>query len=118
MTANPAPPGLPNPMSKTIRVSGMSRSGCEDKITGRLNGIDGVLKVKASAKSGKVKVSYDLRFVRLAALEAALAELGYPLARGFLADTLRDWGRFTEQNRIDAMKVDPHCCNKDPTGSA
>jgi len=106
----------PYPVSKTVRVTGMSCGGCEKKVSEGLARVDGVMDAKPSAKKHRVRVTYDLRTTNLASIENALVELGYPLDEGFLANKMRGWNHFSEGNAADAMNIDPHCCNKVPTG--
>ncbi len=107
----------PYPVTKTVRVTGMSCGGCEKKVADGLAGVDGVMEVKPSAKKNRVKVTYDLRTTKLTTIESALTGLGCPLDDGFLAKRMRGWNHFSEGNAADAMNIDPHCCNKVPTGA-
>jgi len=61
----------------TLSVSGMKCGGCEANVTGKLNGIDGVLTAKASSKDKEVIVEYDAEKTDLDAIKEAIAAAGY-----------------------------------------
>nr|VFK28384.1 MAG: Copper chaperone CopZ [Candidatus Kentron sp. MB]VFK29440.1 MAG: Copper chaperone CopZ [Candidatus Kentron sp. MB]VFK74779.1 MAG: Copper chaperone CopZ [Candidatus Kentron sp. MB] len=101
-------------VARTIRVTGMSGSECEQTIRRGLHILPGVREARAEHRTGRVWVSYDLGAIRLQALEERLAQLGYPPKNGFGARIQRAWIYFTEQNRRDNLTHRGHCCNKPP----
>jgi len=72
----------------------------------------------ATAEPGEraVRVEYDLRCLRLAAIEQALAAAGAPAKRGLAAAWRRAVIRFTEDNLLANASAEPHCCCKPPKG--
>ncbi len=61
----------------TIEVPDMQCGMCEMKISKRLKKIAGVSAVEADAEANSVVVTYDPTKTSLAALEKAIAEVGY-----------------------------------------
>lgn len=61
----------------TLAVSGMKCGGCENNVTTKLQGLDGVLSVTASHKDNTVTVQYDTAQVDLDSIKQAIAEAGY-----------------------------------------
>ena len=61
----------------TLAVSGMKCGGCENNVTTKLQGLDGVLSVTASHKDNTVTVQYDTARVDLDSIKQAIAEAGY-----------------------------------------
>ena len=61
----------------TVRVTGMSCAGCEQRISNVLERLDGIGGVEADHESGRVAVDYDPAMVGEAAITDRLAEAGY-----------------------------------------
>ena len=61
----------------TVTVTGMSCTGCEQRIANALGRMDGVGRVEADHASGRVTVDYDPAVVGEEAITTGLAEAGY-----------------------------------------
>ena len=79
--------------------------------------IPGITSASAEPGGRVVRVEYDLRHVRLAAIELALANAGAPAKRGLAAAWRRAMIRFTEDNQLANASAEPHCCCKPPKGA-
>lgn len=64
---------------ETLIVDGMSCVGCEVTIEEKLLKIDGMVDVKASHKTGQVKVEFDSTKIDINTIKAAIVEAGYKL---------------------------------------
>jgi copper chaperone CopZ len=64
-------------VTETLKVAGMTCSGCEHSITTTVAKIDGVRDVRADHKAGQATVSYDPAKVDRAAIKVAIEKLGY-----------------------------------------
>jgi len=62
---------------RTLSVVGMSCGGCETRINGHLQKLDGVRKVAADHQRAEVRVLFDNTQTSLAQLRAAITALGY-----------------------------------------
>ena len=60
-----------------FQVVGMTCEGCEHHITGKLNGLKGVINVAASYEKGNTTVEFDPNQVNIAEIRAALDSTGY-----------------------------------------
>lgn len=63
--------------SATIAVEGMACNNCENRVEAALAGIDGVKTAEASLADRLVRVTYVAPRTDVAALEKAIADLGY-----------------------------------------
>lgn len=63
--------------SVALNVTGMKCGGCESNVTNKLNTIEGVVSVKASAKDNEVSVEYDAGKTDLDAITEAITEAGF-----------------------------------------
>ena len=61
-------------MSRTLTVSGMSCTGCEDAVTDALNAVDGVESASADHEAGTATVEGD---AAVDDLVAAVTDAGY-----------------------------------------
>ncbi len=61
----------------SFRVTGMSCTGCEDRIVGALMRTDGVRHSFADYRSGQVRVLFDPRETTPQALQARIEAAGY-----------------------------------------
>ncbi|MBF0214705.1 MAG: heavy-metal-associated domain-containing protein [Magnetococcales bacterium] len=96
------------------KVAGMVCAECAEIITEGLNALDGVQTVVIHWHRNRVIVTYDLRRVRIDALEKVLTEIGFPPDPGFFQRRRREWFRFVDQNILDACQHRGACCNKAP----
>mgnify|MGYP001079595348 CR=1 FL=1 len=65
----------------TLRVTGMSCTGCENAITRVLKQVNGVEDVAASHKEGTVEVTYDPAKATIAVFKEKIEGLGYTVNR-------------------------------------
>ncbi len=63
-----------------LQVSGMSCSGCEERIGTALSRLDGVVRSSADHESGRVRVAYDPAQVSAEMVRARIQEMGYAVA--------------------------------------
>ena len=84
---------------------------------GVLGATKGIALVQAEPGGRTLKVSYDLRQMRLTGIEQALAAAGVAPSRGIVAAIGRMLARFTEDNRLANASAEPHCCCKPPKGA-
>ena len=63
----------------SLRVSGMSCSGCEMKVERILLKLNGVKDVKASFSGNTVNITYDNKAVSIGAMASSLGKAGYML---------------------------------------
>lgn len=61
----------------SLEVTGMSCTGCEQRISAALDRLDGVGDVVADHRIGTVEVHYDPAVVEEAAITGRLADAGY-----------------------------------------
>ncbi len=109
--------GMEHEVTRTIQVSGIACSGCERTISKALTALNGVFEVRPDHHKDQVGVTYDLRKIRLEAIEDKLNKLGYPLENGFWIRKKRSFTHFKEQNEYDTMTHKGHCCSKPPAGA-
>ena len=64
----------------SLTVTGMSCSGCEQRIDAVLGRLDGVGRVAADQWSGTVSVEHDPAVVAIDVIERRLSDAGYDLA--------------------------------------
>jgi len=64
----------------SLRVRGMSCTGCEDRIAGVLRRLDGVRESAADYRSGRVRVLFDPRRTTAADIRARIETAGYDVA--------------------------------------
>ena len=103
----------PVPVSRTIALAGGDAATAAQALAGR----PGVVAANAEPGGKSVRVEYDLRQTRLAAIELALAETGTPAKRGLAGIWRRALIRFTEDNLLASADIEPHCCCKPPKGA-
>ena len=60
-----------------LQVSGMSCSGCEQRIGNALRRLDGVSRSSADHRSGQVRVAHDPAQVSAEKLRARIEDMGY-----------------------------------------
>ncbi|MBF0164417.1 MAG: heavy-metal-associated domain-containing protein [Magnetococcales bacterium] len=89
-------------------------AACAEIITEGLTALQGVLRVDADWHRSRVTVTYDLKQVRLEALEKLLTEIGFPPDPGLPHRLRRDWWRFVDQNTLDHCQHRSACCSKPP----
>lgn len=63
--------------SVVLTVTGMKCGGCEDTITGRLQGVDGVVSVSASAKNNQITVEFDREKVNPDVIKSVITRTGF-----------------------------------------
>ncbi len=61
----------------SLTVTGMKCGGCENNVTTKLKGLDGVKSVVASSKNQEVKVEFDADQTNLKAIAQAITDVGY-----------------------------------------
>lgn len=66
----------------SLKVTGMSCPGCEQRIANVLGRLDGVGSVAADHEAGTVVVDHDPAVLDAAAITERLADAGYELAGG------------------------------------
>ena len=64
----------------SLTVTGMSCSGCEQRIDAVLGRLDGVGRVAADHRNGTVSVEHDPDLVAVDVIERRLTDAGYELA--------------------------------------
>jgi len=64
-------------------VTGMSCTGCEQRIANVLGRLDGVANVAADHRAGTVVVDYDAATVDESTIAERLADAGYEAAAGY-----------------------------------
>ena len=67
--------------TETIKVTGMTCSGCVDVVTRALVAIDGVHNVNVSQANGEAKVDFDEIITSTDVLEIAIEKAGYGVAK-------------------------------------
>lgn len=73
-------PGAEDLSSVTIAISGMSSPAAVDKITGLLQGLEGVATAEVSYKEARARVQYDPTLITVAAMESEISKLGFGTA--------------------------------------
>lgn len=68
-------------VTKTLKVDGLTCTGCETKIEEKLKKMKGIQKVKASYAHETVSITYDSQKVQMKDIVKALDELGYDIKR-------------------------------------
>ncbi len=63
--------------SASLTVTGMKCGGCENIVTAKLKGMDGVKSAVASSKDKAVKVEFDATKTSLKVIVQAITETGY-----------------------------------------
>lgn len=63
--------------ARTLKVSGMTCSGCEQRVSAVLGRLDGVGRVTADHSTGVVTVDHDPDLVEQRTIDDRLAEAGY-----------------------------------------
>lgn len=63
-----------------LQVSGMSCSGCEERIGNALSRLDGVRRSSADHEGGQVRVAYDPAQVSAETVRGRIEEMGYGVA--------------------------------------
>ena len=63
--------------SVVLTVMDMKCGGCETNITDKLEAINGVVSVKASAKDNEVSVEYDAEKTSLDTIKDAISDAGF-----------------------------------------
>lgn len=63
----------------TLKVSGMTCTGCEAAISGEVGKLAGVTRVKADHKAGTATVTYDPARADLAGVRKAIEKVGYKI---------------------------------------
>lgn len=66
---------------QTLRVEGMTCTGCENRITGALRSVDGVVSATADHEQGTVTLVHDSTPATGEAVRHAIEELGYRVMR-------------------------------------
>lgn len=101
-------------VTRTLKITEMVCSGCDEIITDAVATLAGVQAVKPNWRKSLLSVTYDLQKVRIQEVEKILTEIGYPPDSGFFHRTKRGWLHFTERNERDNLKHVGHCCSKPP----
>jgi copper chaperone len=65
---------------RTIRVEGMTCTGCEQRVSGRVRELDGVRDVTADHQTGEVRVSFDPASLSQEAIAGRIRDIGYTVA--------------------------------------
>ena len=100
-------------VTHTIALGGADAAA----VVAALAATPGVHDAHAVGHGRQVKVSYDLRHVRLDDVEKTAAAAGAALARGVLAALWRNWAAFTEDNKLASVRAEVrHCCSQPPDG--
>jgi len=63
--------------SVVLTVTDMKCGGCETNVTGKLEAINGVLKVKASHKDKEVSVEFDTEKTSVDIIKDAITDAGF-----------------------------------------
>jgi len=69
-------------IKKTLKVEGMTCSGCENRIEKKLKALSGVNEVIASFNKSMVTVTYDVNVIKIAAIIIAIEKLDYKVRLG------------------------------------
>ncbi|MBF0417771.1 MAG: heavy-metal-associated domain-containing protein [Magnetococcales bacterium] len=101
-------------MTHVLRIAGMVCSACAEIITEGLIAMKGVVRVDADWQRSRITVTYDLKQVRLEALEKVLTEIGFPPDPGLIHRLWRAWWRFVDQNTLDHCEHRGACCSRSP----
>lgn len=64
-----------------LNVSGMSCSGCEQRIAKVLKQLDGVFKAEANYESGEVRIIFDISKTSEPSIRDAIAQAGYKVSQ-------------------------------------
>lgn len=70
-------PGAEDLNSATIAIDGMSCAACAEKITGMLQGLDGVAAAKVDYEKGEAQVKFDAALITLPTMEKEISKLGF-----------------------------------------
>ena len=90
--------------TNVIRVMNMSLPDKSREVERKLGGMLGINLVKANDRRGRVRISYNLKFISYSNIEKMLAEMGYPPARGLFGNLKRGFINFTEKNEIQGRR--------------
>lgn len=96
--------------TRKIKLS-HSSSGWFEKIKKSFSEMDGVQQFQFDGTSKMLSISYDLELVMLKKIEETINDLGIQLDNSFFQRMKRGWQRFTEQNELDNLHVNPTCCS-------
>jgi hypothetical protein len=86
-------------------------------VASALAALPGMHAVQVGHGGRRVKVSYDLRRLRLDDVEKTAAAAGGVPARGLFAALWRNWAAFTEENKLACVRAEVRpCCSRPPDG--
>ncbi len=87
-----------NLRKRTIKIEGMTCSGCKERIEKALQEIEGVESVDADYETGKLRLEYNIAKTSLEEIEPHIENLDYHLPSGLGSRIKRGW--FHDQDTI------------------
>ncbi len=94
--------------TNVIKVMNMSLPDKSREVEKKLGDMLGIDLVKANDRQGKVRISYNLKFISYSHIEKKLSEMGFPPTRGLLGNLKRGFINFTEKNEIQGRQPQAH----------
>ncbi len=91
--------------TSVIRVDNLAQPEKSFKIETDLNRLLGVTTVNADSSSGKVTITYNLKFINFNDIETKLKNIGFPPSDGIFRKIKRGFIKFTEKNEIEGHKI-------------
>lgn len=68
-------------IKKTLKIEGMTCSGCENRIDRKLRTLPGVKEISVSFNNSMVTISYDLEVIKIISIIKAIESLDYKVSR-------------------------------------
>jgi copper chaperone len=65
---------------RTVKVEGMTCTGCEQRLSSSLNQLEGIRDVTADHQAGEVHVIFDPASVSSAVIEGRIRDVGYTVS--------------------------------------
>ncbi len=84
--------------------------GNQDEWEALFRKVKGVSEVRVDAGMGDVYVEYDLAECSEEAIERCMVQAGFVLDDSVMERVKRGWIRYTEENEIDALRLNPRSC--------
>ena len=99
---------------RILKVSEIHCGNCENTIQEEISKLYGIIIVHPYRNDNSVEIEYDLLKINLKEIELKLAEIGYPVKKGFLNNLKTGFIKYSEKNEKDNLTVKPSTCCSNP----
>ncbi len=89
----------------------------ENRIRDEFGKEQGIISVSVEREKSQIIVEYDLWKINFEKIERMIEDMGFVLSKKINEKLKRGMAKFTEQNELDNLKINPSSCCDDPRES-